>query len=49
MLYERFSNSYYILTSLIIIIYNALFYLIVQPFIVLIGYHIRTDEIKVIA
>lgn len=48
-LYEKFSESYYIITSIVIIIYNALFYMLVEPIVRYIGYHIRTNEIRVIS
>jgi hypothetical protein len=42
--YEKFSNSYYWVTSITIIIYNALFYMFTEPIIGMIGYHLKTDQ-----
>ena len=49
MAYEKFSQSYYWLTSLSIIIFNALFYMIVEPMVQLIGLHKKTDVIRLAA
>ena len=46
MTYQKFSTSYYWIVSIIIIIYNAIFYIIIHPFVKYIGYHSKTDEIR---
>ena len=46
MFYEKFRSSYYFLTSVFIILFNYFFYMIVQPVISFIGYHKKTDEIR---
>ena len=45
-IYRKFSSSYYWVTSITIIIFNAIFYMIVHPMISLIGHATRTEEIK---
>lgn len=42
--YTKFSQSYYVITSLVIIIYNGFFYMMTKPFIQYIGFHKVTKE-----
>jgi hypothetical protein len=44
--YEKMSSSYYIMVTIVILVYNMLFYMLVQPIVQLIGFHVRTNEIR---
>ena len=44
MYFRRFSDSYTLIVSLFIIIFNALFYVIVRPLVLMIGYRMKTSE-----
>ena len=47
-MYQKFSSSYYWLTSILIIVYNALFYIFTWPVVCYIGYIHKTDLNKVV-
>ena len=40
--YQKFSGSYYFITSLVILIYNNFFYIMTKPIIFYIGFHKET-------
>lgn len=46
--YQKLTSLYYILMSIMIIIYNSLFYTFTYPVIALIGYHTKTQENKLV-
>lgn len=47
--YKKYSSYYFILTSILIIIYNSFFYTFTYPVISMIGYHTRTEENSVVS
>ena len=43
-IFQKFNDFYYILTTIVIFIINGFFYSIIEPLVASIGYPLRTDE-----